>query len=157
MAHSRDSLVEPFSWRGTLIRDYSRRMRQRFRVVKMKEVVRTYLWVCVVTALTLATATATLPSSNVPAGTERSCCARMVHAPGDCPPQPQQGPAGSSCCNMHSCLQLFLQTGEVNLEPGSAEVEWETLSTETTNRIERPPVPPPRVGAWLASCRPAAI
>lgn len=94
-------------------------------------------------ALSLATATATLPSTNIPAGPERNCCADMVHDVGNCPPQPVQGMSGS-CCNTSLCLHLFLQTGDVRLGPASAEVEWSSFVSGGRSRFDRPPVPPPR-------------
>jgi len=102
-----------------------------------------FFHICCVATLSLAVANATLPSASIPAGAERSCCARMVHDSGDCPPQPLQGMSGS-CCNTQLCLQLFLQTGELSLDPGCAEVEWDGFVAGEISRSDRPPVPPPR-------------
>ena len=94
--------------------------------------------------LSVAVATATTPLTQIPAGLERACCASIMHQSGDCPPQPIQGMSGS-CCNMQFCLQLFLQTGEVRLDPPFATLEWNTLTVHNISRLDRPPVPPPRI------------
>ena len=74
--------------------------------------------------------------------TEGSCCARMAHTPPACPPA--SGMNGTSCCNMQICFQLFLQTGELRLEPGFAEFKWDAFDSRDLTRTDRPPVPPPR-------------
>lgn len=98
----------------------------------------------VAAVLSAATAFATLPSASIPAGPARSCCAQMMHGEGNCPPQPLQGMSGS-CCNTQACLQLFLQTGEVSLEPARVALEWAIIAATEINRSDRPAVPPPRI------------
>ncbi len=95
----------------------------------------------VAAVLSAATAFATLPSASIPAGAARSCCAQMMHEEGNCPPQPLHG----SCCNTQACLQLFLQTGDVSLEPARIALEWAIIAATEINRSDRPAVPPPRV------------
>lgn len=98
----------------------------------------------VAAVLSAATASATLPSTTIPAGPARSCCAQMMHEEGNCPPQPLRGMSGT-CCNTLTCLQLFLQTREVSLEPASIAMEWAIVAATEISRSDRPAVPPPRV------------
>jgi hypothetical protein len=74
--------------------------------------------------------------------TEGSCCAKMAHGPPACPLTP--GMNGSACCNLQTCLQLFLQTGELRLEPGYTHFRWTDFDSRQFTRSDRPPVPPPR-------------
>ena len=101
------------------------------------------LALCVL-VLSIATVVATLPSTSLPAGPERACCAQMAHDAGHGPPQPSRGMTGS-CCNLPVCVSLFLQTGEVRLDPGCAEIKWDSYAAAAQSLSERPPVPPPRV------------
>jgi hypothetical protein len=92
--------------------------------------------------LTGAVVNAALPSGSIPAGRERGCCAEMLHQSGNCPPQ--NGMNGI-CCNTATLLQLFFETGELRLEPGSTEDAWAAFLARESERAERPPSPPPRI------------
>ena len=97
----------------------------------------------VAAVLSAASASAMLPSASTPAGPAKSCCAQMMHAEGKCPPQPSHDLTGS-CCNTQTCLQLFLQTEEFQLEPASIAVEWASVGATEISRFDLPAVPPPR-------------
>ena len=100
--------------------------------------------VCLLVLSVLALSIAVVAARSLPAGPARACCAQMLHDGSHCPPQPAQGMTGS-CCNLPVCVSLFLQTGEVRLDPGCAEIKWDSYAATAQSLSERPPVPPPRV------------
>ncbi len=117
-------------------------MRSNFKGEDYLKQMRAFLRFACVVSLSLATMMATPFPASVSPTAERTCCAQMAKNPGDC--VPQSGGMTRSCCNMQACLQLFIQTGELNPEPGYAEFAWENFNLRESRRTDRPPVPPPR-------------